>query len=130
MNVSKGETKAILTDILEKAKKTKILKRLQKINLMRKTIKQLDDILKEVKDTDKAEFPSVKSVIWEDDNQILKRNLTMKDEDGSTVKLNGTSQVDDDNLMIDYKLTTDDDQEVALKGKSTKKTISIKITTK
>jgi hypothetical protein len=34
----------------------------------------------------------------------LKRNLTMKDEDGSTVKLNGTSQVDDDNLMIDYKL--------------------------
>jgi hypothetical protein len=40
--------------------------------------------------------------------------LLYQDEDGSTVKLNGTSQVDDDNLMIDYKLTTDDDQEVRL----------------
>ncbi|MDW3870759.1 DUF6583 family protein [Staphylococcus saprophyticus] len=122
MNVSKGETKAILTDILEKAKKDKDIKAIAEDQFNAKDYKkQLDDILKEVKDTDKAEFPSVKSVIWEDDNQILKRNLTMKDEDGSTVKLNGTSQVDDDNLMIDYKLTTDDDQEVALKGKSTKK---------
>lgn len=122
MNVSKGETKAILTAILEKAKKDKDIKAIAEDQFNSKDYKkQLDDTLKEVKDTDKAEFPSVKSAIWEDDNQILKRDLTMKDEDGSTVKLNGTSQVDDDNLMIDYKLRTDDDQEVALKGKSTKK---------
>src|SRR5699024_10930617 len=78
-----------------------------------------DDALQEVKDTDKDDFPSIKSVIWEEDNQILKRELTAKDNNNQEVKLEGESQIDDDKLVVDYKVIADD-TELSLKGKSTK----------
>ncbi|MFH4902480.1 hypothetical protein ABVB41_05850 [Staphylococcus cohnii] len=72
-----------------------------------------------MKDKDKNDFPSIKSVIWEEDNLILKRELTAKDKNDSEVKLTGTNQIDDDKLAVNYKIAADD-TELSLKGKSTK----------
>src|SRR5699024_5512164 len=91
LKLSKGETKAKVKSVLKKAKKNK----------------------------DKNDFPSIKSVIWEEDNLILKRELTAKDKNDSEVKLTGTNQIDDDKLAVNYKIAADD-TELSLKGKSTK----------
>lgn len=120
LNINRSETKSILKSVLEKAKKDKDIKKIAEDQFKVEDYEDsVDDALQEVKDTDKDDFPSIKSVIWEEDNQILKRELTAKDNNNQEVKLEGESQIDDDKLVVDYKVIADD-TELSLKGKSTK----------
>ncbi|MGW7934042.1 hypothetical protein ACWEWW_05740 [Staphylococcus xylosus] len=121
MNISKGEVKSIVTKVLKEAKDDKDIKAIAEEQFKSEEYEStIEDALEDVKDTNKDEFPSVKSVIWEDDNQILKRDLTLKAQDGTEVKLTGTSQIDDDKLTMDYKIKAEDNTEISLKGESTK----------
>ena len=120
LKLSKGETKAIVKSVLEKAKKDKDIKKIAEDQFKTEDYEdKIDEAIQEVKDQDKNDFPSIKSVIWEEDNLILKRELTAKDKNDSEVKLTGTNQIDDDKLAMNYKITADD-TELSLKGKSTK----------
>ncbi|PTF17108.1 DUF6583 family protein, partial [Staphylococcus cohnii] len=119
LKLSKGETKAIVKSVLEKAKKDKDIKKIAEDQFKTEDYEdKIDEAIQEVKDQDKNDFPSIKSVIWEEDNLILKRELTAKDKNDSEVKLAGTNQIDDDKLAMNYKITADD-TELSLKGKST-----------
>lgn len=121
MTLSKKETKSIIQTVLEEAKDDDDIKDIAEDKMQADSYEDsLDDALQEVKDTDAEDFPSVKSVIWEDDNQILKRDLTLKAENGEEVTLEGTSNIDDDNLAVDYKIKADNTT-LGIKGKSTKK---------
>src|SRR5699024_2200956 len=120
MSISKGEMKSITTTVLEEVKKDKEIKDIAEDQFNAEDYDDtIDEALEDVKDADKDEFPSLKSVIWEDDNQILKRELTMKDDSGSEVKLEGTSLIKDDNLTMDYELSAENSK-ISLKGESTK----------
>ncbi|CCI59190.1 putative uncharacterized protein [Staphylococcus equorum subsp. equorum Mu2] len=120
MDISKAETKSILTAVLEKAKEDKDIKGIAEDQFNAEEYDDsIDEALEEVKDADKDEFPSIKSVIWEDDNQILKRDLTLKDNSGAEIKLEGTSLIDDDKLVMDYNVSADE-AKISLKGESTK----------
>ncbi|KKI65312.1 DUF6583 family protein [Staphylococcus cohnii] len=120
LKLSKGETKEIVKSVLEKAKKDKDIKKIAEDQFKTEDYEdKIDEAIQEVKDQDKNDFPSIKSVIWEEDNLILKRELTAKDKNDSVVKLTGTNQIDDDKLAMNYKITADD-TELSLKGKSTK----------
>src|SRR5699024_2322117 len=120
LKISKDETKAIVKSVLEKAKKDKDIKKIAEDQFKAEDYEdKIDEAIQEVKDKDKNDFPSIKSVIWEEDNLILKRELTAKDKNDSEVKLTGTNQIDDDKLAVNYKIAADD-TELSLKGKSTK----------
>ncbi|WP_210139845.1 DUF6583 family protein [Staphylococcus sp. GDY8P54P] len=120
LKLSKGETKAIVKSVLEKAKKDKDIKKIAEDQFKAEDYEdKIDEAIQEVKDKDKNDFPSIKSVIWKEDNLILKRELTAKDKNDSEVKLTGTNQIDDDKLAVNYKIAADD-TELSLKGKSTK----------
>ena len=109
-----------MKSVLEKAKKDKDIKKIAEDQFKAEDYEdKIDEAIQEVKDKDKNDFPSIKSVIWEEDNLILKRELTAKDKNDSEVKLTGTNQIDDDKLAVNYKIAADD-TELSLKGKSTK----------
>src|SRR5699024_4445568 len=84
LKLSKGETKAIVKSVLEKAKKDKDIKKIAEDQFKAEDYEdKIDEAIQEVKDKDKNDFPSIKSVIWEEDNLILKRELTAKDKNDS-----------------------------------------------
>lgn len=121
MTLSKKETKALIQTVLEEAKDDDDIKEIAEDKMQADSYSDsIDDALEEVKDTDASDFPSVKSVIWEEDKHILKRDLTLKAENGEEVTLEGTSNIDDDNLAVDYKIKADNTT-LGIKGKSTKK---------
>src|SRR5699024_6523424 len=66
LKINRSETKSILKSVLEKAKKDKDIKKIAEDQFKVEDYEDsVDDALQEVKDTDKDDFPSIKSVIWE-----------------------------------------------------------------
>lgn len=61
----------------------------------------------------------MKSIIFVDGKEILKRDLTITNKDDEQVKLTGANVIDD-GVQVDYKLSVPDNEDViTLKGKST-----------
>ena len=50
--------------------------------LMKKSIKEIEEQLEDAQDKQTKEFPKIKSTIYQQKHQILKRNITITDSDG------------------------------------------------
>lgn len=120
MNLSSKDTKKITVSVLEQAKKDKDIKEMaEKQGNVKEYDKEIDDLLKEAKDQDESNYPKVKSTIFVDGKEILKRDLTITNKDDEQVNLKGTNVIDD-GVQVDYKLSVPDNEDViTLKGKST-----------
>ena len=120
MKLSRGETKKLTVAVLKEAKKDSDIKKIAKDKFNNKSYKKsINKALKDAKKADSDEYPKITSTIWEKDNQILKRNLLLKGQYGSDVKITGTSRISDKKLFVDYKLKQRQDT-FSIKGSSKK----------
>lgn len=120
MDLKREDVKKIVIAMLEQAKDDKELHDLIKTQAQGKDIKkEIDDILKDAKKEDAKNFPEVHSIIYVDGKEILKRDLTIKGKDDESIKLAGSSKVDD-NIKIDYELSSNNEKVGSLKGESKK----------
>lgn len=100
-------------DDFEKGKKEKVkidgeTKNLKPItlNISRDKAKKITVAALKKAKNDK-EFPKIKSTIYQQKHQILKRNITITDSDGEKTTIKGTNVIDD-NIQVDYKVTSDE----------------------
>lgn len=120
MKLSRGETKKLTVAVLKEAKKDGDIKKIAKDKFQNKSYKQsINKALKDAKKADSDKYPKITSTIWEKDNQILKRDLLLKGQYGSDVKVTGTSRISDDKLFVDYKVKQRQDT-FSIKGNSKK----------
>ncbi|RXK18431.1 DUF6583 family protein [Macrococcus sp. DPC7161] len=119
------EVKSLIIKVLETAKDDKDLIKQFNVQGQEKEFKKgIEDALKEVKDGKESDFPDVKSTIYVDGKDILKRDITFK-ADGKTTNIVGTSKIDD-NIQIDYSFKSDDKEVATFKGSSKGKDDAIK----
>ncbi len=120
MNLSSKDTKKIVVAMLEEAKKDEDLKNIvEKQGNVKEYDKEIKDLLKDAKDENASEYPKVKSIIYVDGKEILKRDLTITDKDDEKVKIEGTNIIDD-GVQVDYKVSAPGEEGgFTLKGKST-----------
>lgn len=106
--------------MLEEAKKDEDLKNIvEKQGNVKEYDKEIKDLLKDAKDENASEYPKVKSIIYVDGKEILKRDLTITDKDDEKVKIEGTNIIDD-GVQVDYKVSAPGEEGgFTLKGKST-----------
>lgn len=122
MNLSEKDTKKIVVAILEEAKKDEDIKNIvEKQANVKEYDKEIKDLLKKAKDEDVKNYPKVKSIIYVDGKEILKRDLTITNKDNEKVRIQGTNVIDD-GVQVDYKVSAPgEDGGLTLKGKSTGK---------
>ncbi|MCG3411689.1 hypothetical protein K0018_01080 [Staphylococcus massiliensis] len=123
MKLSNKEVKETIVYVLEEAKKDKELKEvLANAQNDKDFDKSLKDMIKEAKDKKASEYPKVNSVIYVEDEQVVKRDLKLTQDD-TTLRLHGTSKIEDDKLRVDYKFGdetkyNDGTFEIEIKGES------------
>lgn len=105
LNISRDKAKKITVAALKKAKNDKELQRLSSIN-EKEYKKEIEEQLEDAQDKQTKEFPKIKSTIYQQKHQILKRNITITDSDGEKTTIKGTNVIDD-NIEVDYKVTSD-----------------------
>ncbi|MDU6028217.1 MAG: DUF6583 family protein, partial [Staphylococcus epidermidis] len=105
LNISRDKAKKITVAALKKAKNDKELQRLSSIN-EKEYKKEIEEQLEDAQDKQTKEFPKIKSTIYQQKHQILKRNITVTDSDGEKTTIKGTNVIDD-NIEVDYKVTSD-----------------------
>ncbi|GGI40899.1 DUF6583 family protein [Mammaliicoccus stepanovicii] len=120
MNLSNKDTKKITVAVLKEAKKDKDLKDIvKKQGDVKEYDKQLDDLLKDAQKQETSKYPKIKSIIYVDGKEILKRDLTITGDDNTKLKLVGTNVIDD-GVKVDYKVTVPGEEgSLSIKGKST-----------
>lgn len=120
MNLSAKDTKKVVVAILEEAKKDKDLNKVvEKQANVNDFDKKIEDALKDAKKEKASEYPAIKSTIYVDGKEILKRDITIKGKDDEALKIVGTNVVDD-GVQLDYKISVPGEEgSVSLKGKST-----------
>ncbi|WP_438861733.1 hypothetical protein [Mammaliicoccus sciuri] len=106
MNLSEKDTKKIVVAILEEAKKDEDIKNIvEKQGNVKEYDKEIKDLLKKAKDEDVKNYPKVKSIIYVDGKEILKRDLTITNKDNEKkVRIQGTNVIDD-GVQVDYKVS-------------------------
>ncbi|MGZ9472677.1 hypothetical protein ACXXHH_14495, partial [Staphylococcus epidermidis] len=100
LNISRDKAKKITVAALKKAKNDKELQRLSSIN-EKEYKKEIEEQLEDAQDKQTKEFPKIKSTIYQQKHQILKRNITITDSDGEKTTIKGTNVIDD-NIEVDY----------------------------
>jgi len=107
---------------LKKDKKDEDIKNIvEKQGNVKEYDKEIKDLLKKAKDEDVKNYPKVKSIIYVDGKEILKRDLTITNKDKEKVRIQGTNVIDD-GVQVDYKVSAPgEDGGLTLKGKSTGK---------
>ena len=87
MNLSEKDTKKIVVAILEEAKKDEDIKNIvEKQGNVKEYDKEIKDLLKKAKDEDVKNYPKVKSIIYVDGKEILKRDLTITNKDNEKLE--------------------------------------------
>ncbi|MFU0761241.1 DUF6583 family protein [Staphylococcus pasteuri] len=118
LSISREKAKNITVAVLKKAKDDKELLRLSNMN-EKEYNKSIKDALKDAKDAQDKDFPKIKSTIYQEKHQILKRDITITDSDDKKMNIKGTNKIDD-NLKVNYKVTGNDNS-FEIKGSSKKK---------
>lgn len=120
MKLSSKDTKKITVAMLEEAKKDEDIKNIaEKQGNIKDYDKEINDLLKDAKDEKESKYPKVNSIIYVDGKEILKRDLTITNQDNKKVNIKGTNVIDD-GVQVDYKISMPgEDGGLSLKGKST-----------
>lgn len=120
MHLKREDVKKVVLAVLEEAKDDNELQELLKSQIQGKDVKkEIEKLIKDAKEEDVKNYPEINSIIYVDGKDILKRDLTIKGQDDKTVKVLGSSKIDD-NLKVDYQLSADNEEIVTVKGESKK----------
>lgn len=118
INLKAEEVRELLLAILKEVKSDKDIKKIvAQSDVSIEYEKELENIIKEVKDADKKDFPTIESTIYVDGKDIQKRLIAIE-LDGESVKVELDTKIDKD---IEMKLamgTKDEPNAITIEGSS------------
>lgn len=129
MDLTSADVKKMTLAILKEAKNDKDLEKLisdPSINMK----KEIEKLIKDAEKEEEKSYPTIKSIIFLDGKDIVKRDLTVDsgNQEKEGIHLVGSTKLDD-NIKVDYKLgslASDTSEEATLKGESKKEKDSFK----